>query len=106
MLNSVMLAMTLASIVVCISLLLILEVAESVALQNRAEKQSKRQEARNRGPVLVEMAVPLECVGAVRCDFDGIYHAQVLGEEFETDETTYQRVIEARIAHLRRKETV
>ena len=50
---------------------------------------------------LVEVTLPLECVGTVRCDFDGIYHAQVFGEEVETDEATYRRVVKARDAYLR-----
>lgn len=59
-------------------------------------------EVRSEEPVLVEVAIPLECIGVVRCDFDGIYHVQVLGEEVETNEATYRRVIEARYSHLRR----
>ena len=59
-------------------------------------------EVRSGEPVLVEVAIPLECIGVVRCDFDGIYHVQVLGEEVETDEATYRRVVEARYSHLRR----
>lgn len=49
--------------------------------------------------VLVEVAIPLECIGSVRCDFDGFYHVQVLGEEVDTDEETYLRVVEARARH-------
>lgn len=107
-LNGAMLAVTLASIGACIFLLLTLRntIAENASLRDQAEKQSKWQKARDKGPVLVEMAVPLECIGTVRCDFDDICYAQVLGKEFETDEATYQRVVEARITHLRRKETV
>lgn len=52
--------------------------------------------------MLVEVAIPLECIGVVRCDFDGIYHVQVCGEEVVTDEETYRRVVKARDAHLRR----
>lgn len=61
-------------------------------------------EARSGESVLVEVAIPLECIGVVRCDFDGIYHAQVLGEEVETDKATYRRVVEARArySHIRR----
>ncbi len=59
-------------------------------------------EARSGELVLVEVAIPLEYIGVVRCDFDGIYHMQVLGEEVETDEATYRRVVEARYSHLRR----
>lgn len=59
-------------------------------------------EVRSGEPVLVEVAIPLERIGTVRCDFDGIYHVQVFGEEVVTDEETYRRVVEARDAHLRR----
>lgn len=104
MLIGVMLAVTLASIGACISLLLAIRdtVAENASLRDRAERKSKRQEARGGEPVLVEVAIPLECIGTVRCDFDGIHHVQVLGEEVDTDEETYRRVVEARDAHLRR----
>lgn len=46
--------------------------------------------------MLVEIAVPIECVGAVRCDFNGYYHVEVMGQEVDTDEDTYRKVIEAR----------
>lgn len=59
-------------------------------------------EVRSGEPVLVEVAIPLECIGVVRCDFDGIYHVQVFGEEVDTDEETYRRVVDARDAYLRR----
>ena len=101
----VMLAVTLASVVgTCIFSLLALRdtVAENAALRDRAERQSKRQEARDGEPVLVEVAIPLECIGTARCDFDGIHHVQVFGEDVVTDEETYQRVVEARDAYLRR----
>ena len=52
--------------------------------------------------MLVDVAIPIECIGVVRCDFDGIYHVQVFGEEVITDEETYRRVFEARDAYLRR----
>lgn len=71
-------------------------------LRDRTEKQSKLKETRDEEPVLVEVAIPLECIGAVRCDFDGVHHVQVLGEEVDTDEETYRRVADARDAHLRR----
>jgi hypothetical protein len=46
--------------------------------------------------MLVEIAVPIECVGTVRCDFNGYYHVEVMGQEVDTDEDTYRKVIEAR----------
>lgn len=46
--------------------------------------------------MLVEIAVPIECVGTVRCDFYGHYHVEVMGQEVDTDEDTYRKVIEAR----------
>lgn len=103
-LSGAMLFVTLASISACIFSLLAPRdtVAENAALRDRAERQSKRREARGGEPVLVEAAIPFECIGAVRCDFDGFYHVQVLGEEVVTDEETYRRVIEARDAHIRR----
>lgn len=105
MLSGAMLVVTLASIGACISLFLALRdtVAENAMLRDRAERQSKRQEVRGGVPVLVEVAIPLECIGAVRCDFDGIHHVQVFGEEVDTDEETYRRVVEARDAYLRSK---
>ena len=46
--------------------------------------------------MLVEIAVPIECVGTVWCDFDGYYHAEVMGQTVDTDRRTYWRVVEAR----------
>lgn len=51
--------------------------------------------------MLVEVSVPLDVIGTVRCDFDGNYHVEVSGHEVDTDSETYWRVIEARDAHLR-----
>ena len=51
--------------------------------------------------MLVEVSVPLDVIGVVRCDFYGIYHVQMFGEEVVTDEETYRRVIKARDAYLR-----
>ncbi len=45
---------------------------------------------------LVEVSVPLEAVGVVRCDFDGSYHVEVNGQEVDSDEKTYWQVIRAR----------
>lgn len=70
-------------------------------LQDQTEKQSKQKEARDEKPVLVDVAIPLEYIGTVRCDFDGVYHVQVLGKEVVTDKETYRRVVEARDEHLR-----
>lgn len=103
--NGVMLAVTLAYIGAFISSLIVLRntvVKNAAPLRNRAKRQSKRPEARGGEPMLVEVAIPLKCIGAVRCDFHGVYHVQVLGEEVDTDEETFQRVVEARDAHLRR----
>lgn len=46
--------------------------------------------------MLVEIAVPIECVGTVWCDFNGDYHVEVMGQAVDTDEGTYWKVIEAR----------
>lgn len=46
--------------------------------------------------VLVEVALPLSCVGTVRCDFDGDYHVEVMGYETDTDKDSYWRVSKAR----------
>lgn len=46
--------------------------------------------------MLVEVSVPLEVIGTVKCDFDGYYHVEVLGQEVDTDKDTYWRVIRAR----------
>lgn len=51
--------------------------------------------------MLVEVSVPLDVIGTVKCDFDGNYHVEVNGHEVDTDEETYWRVIEARDAHFR-----
>lgn len=45
--------------------------------------------------MLVEVSVPLEVIGRVRCDYDGGYHVKVMGQEVDTDEDTYLRVIRA-----------
>ncbi len=102
--NGIMLAVTLAVIGVFISSLIVLRdiAVKNAALRDRVERKSKRQEARDGEPVLVEVAIPLEHIGVVRCDFDGIYHVQVFGEEVVTDKETYRRVTEARDADLRR----
>lgn len=49
--------------------------------------------------MLVEVSVPLEVIGRVECDFDGDYHVEVMGQEVDTDEDTYWRVIRARDTH-------
>ena len=46
--------------------------------------------------MLVEIAVPIECVGTVWCDFNGYYHVEVMGQTVDTDRDTYWKVIEAR----------
>lgn len=46
--------------------------------------------------MLVEIAIPLEHIGTVTCDFDGDYHVEVMGVEVETDRDTYLRVSNAR----------
>lgn len=46
--------------------------------------------------MLVEVSIPLEVIGIVRCDFDGDYHVEVMGQEVDTDRDTYWRVIKAR----------
>lgn len=46
--------------------------------------------------MLVEVSVPLEIIGRVRCDYYGDYHVEVMGQEVDTDEDTYRRVIKAR----------
>ena len=55
--------------------------------------------------MLVEVSVPLDVIGTVRCDFDGNYHVEVNGHEVDTDRETYWRVIEARDSqdHFRRR---
>lgn len=52
--------------------------------------------------VLVDVALPLSCVGTVRCDFDGDYHVEVMGYETDTDKDSYWRVSEARAQVLAR----
>ena len=44
----------------------------------------------------VTIFVPLESIGVVRCDFDGIYHIQIDDKEFVTDRATYWHIIDAR----------
>lgn len=46
--------------------------------------------------MLVEVSIPLDAIGVVRCDFDGDYHVEVNGQEVDTDEKTYWQVISAR----------
>lgn len=46
--------------------------------------------------MLVEVSVPLDVIGMVRCDYDGNYHIEVNGYEVDTDERTYWQVIAAR----------
>lgn len=56
--------------------------------------------------MLVEVSVPLDVIGTVRCDYDGNYHVEVNGYEVDTDERTYRQVIEARGSlqdHFRRR---
>lgn len=43
----------------------------------------------------VTIFVPLESIGVVRCDFDGIYHIQIDDREFVTNEDTYWRGVTA-----------
>lgn len=43
----------------------------------------------------VTIFVPLESIGVVRCDFDGVYHIQIDGREFVTDEETYWNGVSA-----------
>lgn len=50
----------------------------------------------SRWTMLVEIAVPIECVGTVWCDFNGYYHVEVMGQAVGTDRNTYWKVIEAR----------
>jgi len=37
----------------------------------------------------VTIFVPLESIGRIRCDSDGIYHIQIDDREFVTDEEIY-----------------
>lgn len=37
----------------------------------------------------VTIFVPLESIGIVRCDFNGVFHIQIDDKEFVTDEETY-----------------
>lgn len=46
--------------------------------------------------MLVEVSIPLDAIGVVRCDFDGNYHVEVNGQEVDSDEKTYWQVIRAR----------
>lgn len=45
--------------------------------------------------MLVEVSVPLEVIGRVECDYYGDYHVEVMGQEVDTDEDTYLRVVRA-----------
>lgn len=49
--------------------------------------------------MLVEVSIPLDAIGRVRCDFDGSFHIEVNGQEVDTDEKTYWQVILARRSH-------
>ena len=53
--------------------------------------------------MLVEVSVPLEAIGTVRCDYYGDYHVEVMGQEVDTDRDTYWRVIRARESHRKRE---
>ena len=53
--------------------------------------------------MLVEVSVPLEVIGRVRCDYDGDYHVEVMEQEVGTDEDTYWRVIRARESYRTRE---
>lgn len=53
--------------------------------------------------MLVEVSVPLNVIGTVRCDFDGNYHVEVNGHEVDTDEKTYWQIIKSREEHFRRR---
>lgn len=56
--------------------------------------------------MLVEISVPLDVIGMVRCDYDGNYHVEVNGYEVNTNERTYWQVIAARDSlqdHFRRR---
>ena len=46
--------------------------------------------------MLVEVSIPLDIIGVVRCDHDGSYHVEINGYEVDTNEKTYWQVIEAR----------
>lgn len=46
--------------------------------------------------MLIEVSVPLDAIGTVKCDYDGNYHIEVNGYEVDTDEKTYWQVIKAR----------
>lgn len=56
--------------------------------------------------MLVEVSVPLEVIGRVRCDYYGDYHVEVMGQEVSTDEDTYRRVIKARESHRMREREI
>lgn len=56
--------------------------------------------------MLVEVSVPLDVIGMVRCDYDGNYRIEVNGYEVDTDEKTYWQVIATRDSfqdHFRRR---
>lgn len=44
----------------------------------------------------ITIFAPLESVGTVKCDYEGLYHIQIDDKEFVTDEATYWRIINAR----------
>lgn len=46
--------------------------------------------------MLVDVSIPIECIGKVECDFHGDYHVEVMGQMVETDEATYWRLVKAR----------
>lgn len=46
--------------------------------------------------MLVNVAIPIEHIGKVECDFHGDYHIEVMGKKVETDEDTYWRLVKAR----------
>ena len=56
--------------------------------------------------MLVEVSVPLEVIGRVRCDYDGDYHVEVMGQEVDTDRNTYWRVIRARESRRMREREI
>ena len=45
--------------------------------------------------MLVDVAIPIECIGKVECDFYGHYHVEVMGQKVDTDEDTYLRLFKA-----------
>lgn len=53
--------------------------------------------------MLVEVSIPLDIIGTVRCDFDGNYHVEVNDHEVNTDRETYWRIIKAREDHFKHR---